>query len=732
MLRKTVALVLCLIMMLSVFGCTDKKSTVSYDVNSPVKTLSTGVVASNENYELIWDSSNYSVKLKSLINGKVWSNIPDGYTGTSSAVQSTVNINIMNTTSMKEDMIRGYSETAAKGRVSCEPINNGVKVTYYFDNYLISVPVEYVLREDSVAVSIKTKDVVEGGEYAVVSVNLAPYMCSSENEDNGAYLFVPTGSGALMDVAANVDATRKYTGAVYGEDASRIQPEIAIDPEQIYMPCYGVASSNGNALFAIIENSAESAIIEAEAGNSRTKYSFVSSTFYLRGFDSFATTQWVWSYQDLNYISEERVDNIITVGFYPLYDEMANYNGMAKCYREYLTEKKLLTKSSSEQKPYSLTVIGGALKTVATGGIPHKVTTVLTSFDGAKKIVDDVILKTGKQPSVQLVGYGNNGVDIGEIAGGFDFSGDFGDEKSRKELESFCKKKGIDLYTDFDLIRYTESGGGFSYLNDAAKSATLHVAETYLVNTPLRDFDKSTVYRFIKKSKIKSVTDKLVEFVNEDNVSGVSVSSLSNVAYSDFTNIKYGVKGNTEKIVRDSIASIKKSKHPVAVSGANQYAASAADALYNTPITNGNYDSFDEWIPFYQMVYKGVKPIYSSYINIQPDRNDAVLCAIASGNGLGFALSYDYDIDLSASKTFPFYGTVYEDNAQFISDTLKNYGDYYEAVKDASIENFEILANGVSRTDFNNGVSVLVNRTEQNFTSDFGNIAGKSAIWYKN
>ena len=62
----------------------------------------------------------------------------------------------------------------------------------------------------------------------------------------------------------------------------------------------------------------------------------------------------------------------------------------------------------------------------------------------------------------------------------------------------------------------------------------------------------------------------------------------------------------------------------------------------------------------------------------------------------------DYDIDLSASKTFPFYGTVYEDNAQFISDTLKNYGDYYEAVKDASIENFEILANGVSRTDFNN------------------------------
>ncbi|MBE6727438.1 MAG: hypothetical protein E7562_02185 [Ruminococcaceae bacterium] len=732
MLKKTVALVLSFCMLFMLYGCSSEKSTSSYDINSPVKTHPTGVVASNEKFELIWDSSNYSVKLKSLVNGKIWSNIPDGYTGTSSAVQSTININIMNTNSMKQDMVRGYSETAAKGRVSCEQIKNGVKVTYYFDNYLISVPVEYVLREDSIAVSIRTKEVVEGGEYVVLSVNLAPYMCSCENVDTSAYLFVPTGSGALMNVAENADSTRKYSGAVYGEDASRIQPEITIDPEQIYMPCYGVATSNGNALFAIIENAAETAVIEAEAGNSRTDYSCVSSTFYLRGYDSFATTQWIWSYQDLNYVSDDRADNVITVGYYPLYDDMADYNGMAKCYRDYLLKNGGLSKSDVSQTPYSLTFVGGALKTVATGGIPHNVTSVLTSFSSAQKIIDDITNRSGVKPSVQLIGYGNNGIDVGKIAGGYDFIGDFGSKDSRESLEKYCKNNGIDLYTDFDLIRYTESGGGFSYLSDAAKSATLHIAESYLINTPLRDYDKSTVYRFIKKSEIKNATKKLIEFIDDEDVSGVSISSLSNVSYSDFTSIKYGVKGESESIAKNSINSLKKSKHSVAVSAANQYAACVADTVYNSPLTNGDYDVFDEWIPFYQMVFKGSKPIYSSYINLQPDRKMALLSALAGGNGLGFAICDSYDIDLSVSKTFPLYGTVYTDNKQFIVESLENYADYYEAVKNAKIDRFEILSSGVSRTVFDNGVSILVNRTEQSFLSELGELAANSAAWYKN
>lgn len=729
MLKRAVAIMLSCFILLVFAGCDDSISIGKYDINSPITKQDSGVIAQNENYELLWDTSNYSVKLKSKESGKVWSNIPDGYTGVNSAVMSTINLNIMDTTSMKQDIVRGYSESAMQNRVSCELIKNGVKVTYNFDNYQIAVPVEYTLREDSIALSVKTSEVIEGGNYVVLSVNLAPYLCSAENTDTGAYLFVPTGSGALMKVNENADATRKYSGAVYGEDASRILPEITVDPEQIYMPCFGVAASNGNALFAIIENSAEYAILEAEAGNSRTDYSCVSPTFYLRGYDAFATTQWIWSYQDLNYVSDERVDDVITIGYYPLYDEAADFNGMAKCYREYLKEKGELIETGIEQKPYSLTIAGGALKTVATGGIPHKVTSVVTTFDAAQNIIDDISKLSGIKPSVQLIGYGNNGLDVGKIAGGFGFNSAFGGEKSRKALEEYCNKNGIDLYTDFDIIRYSESGNSFSYTNDAAKSATLHVAESYLINTPLRDFDKSSVYHFIKKSKIGKITDKLISFADKKQISGVSLSSLSNVAYSDFSDIKYGVKGEMSSLAQSSISALKKAGHGVAVSSANQYAAAAADTVYNVPITNGNYDSFDEWVPFYQMVFKGNKSLYSSYINLAADRTDALLYALSSGTGLGFAVSNTYDMDLSVSKTFQLYGTVYEDNKSFLADSLKTYSDFYGKIKSSAIKHYAIISDGVSRTDFDNGVSVYVNHTDKSVTTPIGELSANSAIW---
>lgn len=732
MFRKTVCLLLAVLMALCVIGCSNNNVAVIYDKNSPVNTEDAGTVTSNSNYELLWDDDTANVILKSLINGKVWSTIPYGYEGSSSAVKSTINLTVMDTSSMKQDTVRGQAAAVSSGRVASEKIKNGIKVTYYFDNYMISVPVEYVLRDDSLEVSIKTAEIVEGGNYVAVSIELSPYLCSADNSDLGAYLFVPTGSGAIMNVGTNADATRKYTGTVYGEDASRILPEIPIDNEQIYMPVFGTAISDGNAILGIIENADETALISAEAGNARTSWSCVYPTFYLRGYDSFPTTQWIWSYQDLNYLSEDVIDTTITVGYYPLYDEDANYNGMAKRYRKYLTDTKQLEKSSISAKPYALSIIGGALKTVATGGIPHEVTSVLTTFEDAQKIITDITKSSGTTPSVQMLGYGNNGLDVGKIAGGYKFSSNFGGEKARKTLEKTCAENEIDIFVDFDLIRYNQSGNGFNKTFDAAKSATLRVAESYLINNPLRDFDKDTVYRFLRKSKIDEATQKLIKMADKKQVSGISLASLSNVAYSDYTESQYGVKGEMTEITQKTISDIKNAKHSVAASAANIYAAASADVVYNTSVTNGGYDVFDMWIPFYQMVLSGSKPMYSSYINLEEDVNTATLRAIASGSGLGFALINQYDIDLSVSNTFSLYGTVYEDNKERIVNALKTYGEYYKLINGASINSFIMIADNVSLTEFDNGVSVYVNYSENTVATPIGEIAPLSAQWIKN
>ncbi len=730
MFRKIACSLLAVLMILSLIGCADKKPKAVYDANSPINKQSGGTIAANSNYELLWNDTSCSVELKSLKNGKIWSTVPSGYSGTSSAVRSTININIMDTTSMKQDMVRGYTGTASNNRIASEKIENGIKVTYYFDNYQISVPVEYTLRNDSLKASVKTAEVVEGGNYIIVSIELAPYLCSTENTAENGQLFVPTGSGAIMNVQSDADSTRKYIGVVYGDDASRILPEKPIDNQQIYMPVFGAVSGQ-NALLAIIEGASETAAINAEAGNSRTEWSCIYPTFYLRGYDTFATTEWIWSYQDLNYMSEDVIDTVISIGYYPLYDEDANYNGMAKCYKNYLNKNKQLKKSSVDAKPYSLSIVGGALKTVATGGFPHNVTSVTTTFGGAKSIVEDASKTIGIKPSVQMLGYGNNGLDIGKIAGGYKFKSNFGGKKAQKALEDYCKKNKIDIYTDFDVIRYNQSGGGFNATFSASKSATLRVAESFLINTPLRDFNNDTAYRFLKKSAIPTAINKLTKKAKKLNVSGISLSSLSSVAYSDFRENKYGVKGKMSDIAQNAISTVKKSGHSVAVSNANAYAAAYADVIYNAPLTNGDYDVFDMWIPFYQMVFSGSKPIYSSYINLEDNSNVATLRALASGSGLGFAVIDKYDIDLSVSNTFALYGTVYKDNKQFIKDTVKTYEDYYKKIKGASIVSYTMLEGNVSLTEFSNGVKIYVNYSKNSVNTPIGEVSALSAKWIK-
>ncbi|MBO5200286.1 MAG: hypothetical protein J6B93_03300 [Clostridia bacterium] len=732
MLRKTAALLLSILLLLSFAGCGEDKVTVQYDKEATVEKLSASTICSNENYELIWDDSVANVMLKSLKNGKIWSTVPYGYDGTSSAVRSTINISIMDTASMKWDSVRGYNEALGSGRVASEKIENGLKVTYYFDNYQIAVPVEYTLRKDSLAVSVKTSEIIEGGNYVAAAVSLSPYLCSSENKDAGAYLFVPTGSGAVMSVASNADPTRKYSGTVYGLDASKIQPEITIDPEQIYLPVFGVAKSDGNALLGIIESGSELAGIDAEAGNTRTDHSCVYPTFTLRGSDSFPTTQWIWSYQDLSYVSEERVDETITVGYYPLYDEEADYNGMAKRYRKYLTDEGKLYTNDKDSALYALSVLGGAQKKVATGGIPHKITSVLTTFGEAQSLVERVSALTGSAPMVQLIGYGNNGLDVGKIAGGYKFISKFGGEKQRKALEAYCKDKGISLYTDFDLIRFKGSGGGFSYLSDAAKSATLHVAEGHLINTPLRDYDTESTYRFLKKAQIEKAVTKLITFADKKGISGVSLNSMGNIAYSDFTDIKYGVKGSTAADTLAYINALRDAGHPVAVTSANDYAALGADAIYGAPLTNGNYDVFDGFVPFYQMVFSGTKPLYSTYINLAEDEQGALLKAVATGTRPAFAVAANYDIDLSVSSTFPLYGTLYEDNEKLIEAAVKDYADFYKAIEGAAIESFETLPSGVTVTEFEGGITVYVNHGDTAADSPVGELAARTAAWQKN
>src|SRR5690606_36969183 len=131
-----------------------------------------------------------------------------------------INIRVMELKTKEIDIARGYSAVEME-TVSSREIENGIELTYYFEEFDISIPIQYILRDDSLAISLDPTKIVENSSFQIMSVSVAPFLCSAANNAEDSYLFVPSGNGALMYTNQTVDKERSFSSEVYGFDASR-------------------------------------------------------------------------------------------------------------------------------------------------------------------------------------------------------------------------------------------------------------------------------------------------------------------------------------------------------------------------------------------------------------------------------------------------------------------------------------------------------------------------------
>ena len=734
--KKCVLILICCLLIVSSVGCSKSPAAEYpvYDANASVSAISSQVVASNSKYELSWDENAYCVLLKDLQTGMIWSNIPYEYLlegGTSANVNSTINIWTVNMENLSWESFRGYTDAVQNGKVACEKIGNGVRVTYYFENVEIAIPVNYVLNGDSLDVTLDVKGVSEGSRFKLVSVSVAPFLCSANNENEGSYLFIPSGSGGLM-YTTELGGSRKYTGDIYGKDLSYTCPDVLTDSEAIRLPVFGVKNGE-KAMLCVMKDGAESAVIEAEAGNSRTGYSTVYPTYYIRGYDTFSTDKSnfaVLGGSDYNVTSTARIDVNPTLSYFPLTGEDADYNGMAKCYRNYLETSGSLVKTKADANSYGLTILGGAQVTDSFLGIPHDSTVVATTFEQAKEIVSQLLENSESKPMVRLLGFGDRGVNPGKLAGGFSFSSLYGSNAQRLDLEAYCSSQGISLFSDFDLVRFNRSGNGISSLSSSAKSATQRKVVSYPFGTPQREYKKQYSYNLLQRSELKAVAEKLLNVADKKSISGISLTTLGHLAYSDFSDVAYAVKGNTQTEVMAVIQSLAQGGHAVA-GGPNSYSAAASAVVFDVPTDNGGHYSLDAQIPFYEMVFRGSKPIFGESVNVADDIDRAVLRNLAYGANLSFSVLYEYNTDFTETDmvypgmgAYKLYACDFNETAQFIRETLDKYSALYKKIGDAGIVRYTMLSDNVTETVFDNGVTLYVNHSKTTAESPVGELAG--------
>ncbi len=685
--------------------------------------LESQVLASNSNYELSWDKDAKAVLYKHK-DGAYWSDIwYEDYLNKKSNTNnsSPIAITICDTKTLKWETIPSSIEMQNNGNILCKVIENGIRVTYFFETYKIAVPVDYTLKEDHISISIDSSKILEDGtDYKLVSVSFMQNFAAVANSAVNGNLLIPSGTGALINTRETSEGTLKFSAPMYGRDAVSRIPYDREENEEMRLPVFG-AYGDSKALFAIIESGEGSAFIDAESGNSRTGFSKIYPTFYVRGYDTFLFEYFGQDPREAKRVNENISNQVFSVAYYPMFGEEADFNGMAKKYQSYLLQKGELKKSTAKNSPYSVTFLGGTNITKSFFGIPYKKLSTLTTFSQAQKIIEDLKKNNGILPTVRLLGFNDNGVRPGKVAGGSSYPSEYGSKKELSSLIETCSN--TDFFLDFDIVNYSKSGNGFSVGTDVAKTAIKYKAEVFPTN-PVKVNDEENVYYLLGRDELLRTTKRVVNKADKYKTTGVSLKTLGEFAYSDYDDEKYINRYKMKTDAIEILSSVKKAGYNTAVSGANEYAAAFADVIFDVTGTAGDYDVFSTEIPFYQMVFRQYKPIYTEGINISTNIDREIAKAAAYGMGLGYYITDSYVSASDDLDEYKLYATVYEDNAKNITSVLndKGFAELYNKISDSALINYEIVNDVVAKSTYSNGVVVFTNLSTKTVNSDIGEL----------
>ncbi len=731
--KRILALFLSCCLLITCLSACKKEETAKsplFNSEAEIYTVESGIVAQNGDFHLIWDDETKQVSLKDEKTGALYSNVPTELAEPkfdefgmpikiNPIVSSALVLKYVDSKTDHEVNANSSLSAVKNGRVSAEKVKDGIKVTYYFDEVQISVPVIYTVNKRGISATVETKEIAEGGN-RLIEVSLSPFFCSINNESENSYLMIPSGSGALIypKTISGTGVSNRYE--IYGTDPMVQVYDKLTNEEPVRIPAFG-AKSGDRAVLCIVEQGAESAFIDTIVGGSSYGHSAAFTTIRVRGYDKLRARIYTGNIRETDYYTDNIVENKFTVSYMPLYNDKANYVGMAEAYRNYLIEAEDLQKTENE-KSFAITVNGGFMTSKSFLGIPYRSLEALTTIEEAYNMAEELYKLTDTEFSLKLKGFGVEGIDFSKLAGGYKINSKLGSTKQLNHLGKFTKENGIDAYFDFDVIRFRNRGD-----KAIAANEKVYKPRNYSVN--LRTRLDNTAYSLLSRSELPSVISKLINKTEKWNDVGYSFESLGEIAYSDYNSFEYAIKKNTATQVSKQLKDIRKMSRGVALNGANAYAAVNADVVFSSPMNSTKSDVFDEEIPFYQAVFKGYVPLTSTAINISAVPRNVLLSAIESGIAPQWSLMDEYDVAIINVLSDSLHCGVYDEWKEDIVSTVNELKDYYKSINGATIVSHSLLENGVRVTVFDNGVTVAVNKSEKAAQSPLGEIgAGEYRI----
>lgn len=682
-------------------------------------------VARNYNSILYADMRNGHFALQDINTEKIWYSIPNNLEldeitrgANRSEVRSEVLVNYV--LKEEESVSKSYktegSFTCKEENIKTELIENGFRITYTFRKSDIIVPIEYRLTNSGFEAEVMAKDIKESDTAYLISVNLLPSFGAGAWDEEG-YVFIPDGSGAIVDFSYHNDMESGYVKDVYGEEKA-VNSQFSLPNETIKLPVFGTMVGS-NSLMGIITKGDAAAAISTIYHSDSYGYTAVSSLFNYRTidvkkmFENYSSTIQRITYRvsDIHAFSDGYI-----VEYHILNGNDCGYVGMAKEYRSYLSKNKLINKT--ENKPvFNLQVYGAVDINTSFLGIDYNTTEVLTTAKQAEKIVDS--LKKGGVTDIALryVGFSGDGVlnkklntstkPISKVSNVTDF----------KNLASKVK-----LYPDYDLMSVRKAGNGVSFKEDVIRTTFDYKAEQFIYSRSIYSKLSEDAIYLLNGKAVLGATDKLLK--NYSSKENISLSSLGQLLYSDFAEKDGAYKDKTVAYIKEALNRFSKKCDNVALENANAYTFKYADKIWGVSGYSSGFDVFKVDVPFYEIVLHGNITMTSPCIIQSQNPKIQVLKAVEAGNELLFAATYADSDALLGSRYESLYSTGYKNWMDYATDIYNKYRPILSKIYNKEIVDHYEFTDGVFVTEYENGVKIAVNYNSKAVEIDSVKIGG--------
>ena len=582
------------------------------------------------------------------------------------------------------------------------------------------VPLIYQLDGANLVVTVSPEMVEYNSDnFYLVNIDVLRYFGASLNEDG--YLFVPDGSGALINFNNGKTAEASYSASVYGQDATMIyttwyQSQVDVK-NTVKMPVYGIKDGE-KALFAIIEEGDAYATIKADISGVLTGYNDVYSSFtYLQygatSLDDMVGAQTYYMYSDAEFEGD------YTIRYSFLTGNRANYSGMAACYRNYLVETGAFVQSvTTEAIPFYVEYIGAIDKPKTFLGIKYDAVEALTTFKQAKEITQLLQENGVENLNVIYSGWTYGGLQ-GSAITSFKTEPKLNTGVTLADLQGYMSEAGIDLYMtlDFQYVYKDTLIDGYTGIQYAPRYFDNTVIKINKYGMASR-VSEGTLASLISPYYVKQITDTLCPKLTSEGVTGVNLGTLSWELYSDLQSGVYTDRQMAERENKEAMQTLDNTVEHLIGDNANAYTWRYVKELVNVPMYSNNYRIIDEEVPFYEMVIHGYISYAGEAVNLADDYETARLKSVECGAGLNYLWIYEKNSLLKETEFDYLYSVNYEAwLEEAVADYEKinkemGYLQCYEMIS------HEYLDENVAKVVYSDGSCVYVNYTEETISVD--------------